>query len=329
MSYSTKVSFSTYTKSEMARLQVEEPCCQRVALRTLLEMNGNLVESGSRTSLVFGSENAAIARKFYQLSKTLLGCNPRITVSRRNNFKKNSVYSVRIHIDPNLMDRVHALGVRWTNGFFSIDDSVDQSVDRVTQEEGQESSQCCSKMFLRYVFLGGGSIVNPQRGYHLEITASRESVADRIVAVMESYDLKPGMIGRKQFCVVYLKEADQIAEFLGLVGAHTAMLKLESIRIIKGMRNKVNRLINCETANINKSINASLKQIENIVLIQRTIGLDCLPESLSEIAVLRLENPEASLKELGELLNPPVGKSGVNHRMRKIEKIAKEIQGGD
>lgn len=306
------MSFSTNTKRELARLDIDEPCCRGVALKTLLEMSGTLLE-GTRTSIVFGSENPSIARRFYQLSKTMLDCKPVISVSRRKNFKKNNVYSVRINVDPALLDKLESIGIRISGrDFFRI-------------SEKQESSFCCLRIFLRYAFLAGGSIINPQRGYHLEIACSREDMANRIVAAMEGFNLRPGTIPRKQLCVVYLKDADQIADFLNIVSAHTAMLKMESIRTIKGMRNKVNRLINCETANINKSINASLKQIENINLIQRTMGLGSLPESLRKIAVLRLENPEASLKELGELMNPPMSKSGVNHKMRKIGEIAEKI----
>lgn len=312
------LSFSTTTKSEIARISIDQKCCQAVALATFLELNGTYSVTGTRAYLVFSSENAAIARRFYQISKGLLACNPVISVSRRNHFKKNNVYSVRIAADKNVRQRLSDLGLEIVDRGFVW-----------TAADNDESSGCCSKIFLRSAFLATGSVINPQRGYHLEIASSSEAVASRITKVMGDYGLKPGLIPRKQCHVVYLKEADQIAEFLNIIGAHTAMLKMESIRTIKGMRNKVNRLINCETANINKSINASLKQIENITVIRKTIGLERLPESLRKIAVLRLENPDASLKELGEMLNPPVGKSGVNHRMRKIEQIADKIQGRD
>jgi len=313
------LSYSTTTKSEIARLSIDKKCCQEVALATFLELNGTFLVTGSKSYLVFSSENAAIARRFYKISKEVLACSPVISVSRRNNFKKNNVYSVRIAADKKVKKRLSELGLL----------IVDRGFVRAVGENEPNDSGCCPKIFLRSAFLAAGSIVNPQRGYHLEIASPSETVALRIAKVMGNYGLKPGLVRRKQCYVVYLKEADQIADFLGIIGAHTAMLKLESIRTIKGMRNKVNRLINCETANINKSINASLKQIENITVIRNTIGLERLPESLKKIAVLRLENPDASLKELGELLDPPVGKSGVNHRMRKIEQIADKIKGRD
>ena len=313
------MSFSTATKSEVARLGVEGKCCQAVAFSIFLELNGTFSATGAKTYIGFSSENAAIARRFYQISKGFLGCKPVISVSRRNSLKKNNVYSVRIAVDEKVKEMVSNVGLVVRGRGFAR--------SFAPLEEANDIPACCSKVYLRCAFLAAGSLVNPQRGYHLEISSPCKETAARIVAVMGRYDLKPGLIPRKQAYLVYLKEADQIADFLNIIGAHTALLKLESIRTIKGMRNKVNRLINCETANINKSINASLKQIENITVIRRTIGLENLPESLQEIAVLRLEHPEASLKELGEMLNPPVGKSGVNHRMRKLEKIADKITG--
>jgi len=300
------MSFSSETKSELARLNLDKKCCRAVALATFLEAGGEFVEKRNKLSFVFSSENAAVARKIFKLSKELLGCKPVISVSRRKNFRKNNVYSVRIPADREVREAVSHM---------------------VVSVEDNPLPQCCSRVFLRFVFLAAGSVINPQRTYHLEITTPKEVNAERIAGVMGSFGLKPGISRRKQWYVIYLKDADQISDFLNIIGAHTALLNLESIRTIKGMRNKVNRLINCETANINKSINASLRQIKNINLIKRTIGLNCLPENLSEVAVLRLEHPDATLKELGEMLDPPVGKSGVNHRMRKIEKIAEKLEG--
>ena len=309
------MSFSTTTKSELARLNTDRPCCRSTELRTFLEIIGVISTAGGKASIVMSSENASIARKIYKLSKDLLAGKPVISVSRRSNFKKNKLYNVRIPLEDSVLEKLAQLGV------------AIGSRDKILfpNTAGQMSS-CCSKVFLRSAFLGGGSIINPQRTYHLEITSAGEEYAQRIADEMRDFDLKPGISKRKQWFVVYLKEADQIAHFLNVIGAHTALLNLESVRTVKGMRNKVNRLINCETANITKSINASLNQIENIKLIQMTLGLERLPASLNKIAVLRLENPDASLKELGEMLDPPVGKSGINHRMRKLEQIADKLR---
>lgn len=309
------LSFSNAAKNELARLVPDGPCCRRTELRTFFETIGVLSVGGSKHSVVLSTENASLARKIYKLSKELLEKKPVISVSRRNNFKKNNVYNVRIPLEGKVMEKLAGLGI---TGF--SDDGKPLA--------GQEIilSPCCSRAFLRAAFLGSGSMINPQRTYHLEITTASQEFAHRTAEEMSRFELKPGISRRKQWFVVYLKEADQIAHLLNVMGAHTALLNLESVRTVKGMRNKVNRLINCETANINKSINASLKQIENINYIHATLGLERLPPSLNKIAVLRLENPDASLKELGEMLDPPVGKSGVNHRMRKLERIADKLR---
>lgn len=311
------MSFSTRTKSELARLSIDKECCQGVALIALLEFNGTFSVTGIKEYIVFASENASIARKFYSLGKGLLPCKPVISMARRHNFNKNNVYSVRILIDKKVYEKLAQLGLQIADRDFVWSIPLGKA----------KLPLCCSRIYLRSAFLAAGSIINPQRAYHLEIITPRKDSAKRIAKIMGGFDLKPGISHRKQWYVVYLKDADQISDFLNVIGAHTALLNMESIRTIKGMRNKVNRLINCETANINKSINASLRQIENINLISRTIGIGRLPENLRKVAALRLENPEASLKELGEMLDPPVGKSGVNHRMRKIERIADKILG--
>ena len=136
-------------------------------------------------------------------------------------------------------------------------------------------------------------------------------------------------LNEKNSFIIYIKEGEQIVDLLNIVGAHTSLLELENIRIMKEMRNNVNRLVNCETANLSKTVNAAVRQVESIKLIQNSIGLQRLPKNLQEVAELRLSYPDESLKELGEMLDPPVGKSGINHRLRKIEKIAEEIRSGN
>ena len=147
--------------------------------------------------------------------------------------------------------------------------------------------------------------------------------------LINSFGLNSKVIQRKNSFIIYIKEGEQIVDLLNIVGAHTSLLELENIRIMKEMRNNVNRLVNCETANLSKTVNAAVRQVESIKLIQSTIGLKRLPKNLQEVAELRLSYPDESLKELGEMLDPPVGKSGINHRLRKIEKIAEEIRSGN
>ena len=181
---------------------------------------------------------------------------------------------------------------------------------------------CCKRAYIRGAFLASGSISDPEKSYHFEIVCHTIGQARQLQEVINSFDMDAKIVERKKHFVVYLKEGSQIVDILNVMEAHIALMNLENVRILKEMRNSVNRKVNCETANISKTVNAAVKQLEDIVYIRDTMGFETLPESLREIAELRLEYPEAPLKELGTYLNPPVGKSGVNHRLRKISTIA-------
>ncbi len=183
---------------------------------------------------------------------------------------------------------------------------------------------CCRKAFLRGLFLKSGSINDPEKMYHLEIAAGSRNFAIRLKEILTSYQLRAKIVDRKGHSVVYLKDSSQIADFLALIQANVSLFSLENTMVVKDVRNTVNRRVNCETANIKKTVSASISQIEAIEYIRDHIGFEKLPVSLQEIARLRLENPDDSLQDLGEKLNPPVGKSGVNHRLRKLKKIAEE-----
>ena len=176
--------------------------------------------------------------------------------------------------------------------------------------------------------MAAGSISDPEKFYHFEIVCQTEEKALQIQGIMQAFQIDAKIVLRKKSYVVYVKEGAQIVELLGLMEAGLALLNLENIRILKEMRNFVNRKVNCETANIHKTVNAAVKQIEDIRLIEEKMGLDELSSGLSEIARLRLEFPEATLKELGMMLTPQVGKSGVNHRLRKLSNLAQELRGG-
>ena len=185
---------------------------------------------------------------------------------------------------------------------------------------------CCKRAFIRGAFLSAGSISDPEKFYHFEITCASMRKAKQLQGLMASFDIEARIVLRKHYFVVYVKEGSQIAELLQIMEAPVALMELENIRIVKEMRNSVNRQVNCETANINKTVSAAVKQMEDIRYIQDTIGLESLPENLQEMARVRLERPEATLKELGEALEPPVGKSGVNHRLRKLSLMAEDLR---
>lgn len=307
------MSFSTTTKEELARLETQKECCELAELASLIRMDGTLqISTNQQYSLNVITESAPVARKIYNLAKSLLQLPADIVVRRKLRLKKNNSYLVKIY--PHGMGDLQKLGLVNQEG--DIQAGIDKSLIK---------KRCDQKAYLRGAFLAGGSISNPEGNYHLEIITNDQSLARDICGIFNKFDLKAKVSTRKNFHVVYLKESEHIFEFLALIGAHQALFDFENIRILKGMRNQVNRIVNCETANLNKTVDASVRQVENIRLIEKTVGLKSLPASLQEIALLRLEFPDATLKELGENLNPKVGKSGVNHRLRKLDEIAEKI----
>lgn len=185
---------------------------------------------------------------------------------------------------------------------------------------------CCKQAFLRGAFLASGSITDPQKGYHFEITCDTDNQAEMIMSIMKDFDLEPRYIIRKKYHVVYIKDASMIVDILNVMGAHISLMDMENVRILKDMRNSVNRRVNCETANINKTVSAAVKQMEDIRFIEKVKGLGYLPDNLRVVAEIRMSEPEMPLKEIGNNLNPPLGKSGVNHRLRKISEIADELR---
>lgn len=185
---------------------------------------------------------------------------------------------------------------------------------------------CCKRAFIRGAFLASGSMSNPDKAYHFEIVCRSKRLAEQLLHVIHSFEVDARIVPRKKSQVVYIKEGEDIVNILNVMEAHHALMSLENVRIVKEMRNSINRQVNCETANISKMVNASVRQMEDIRLIQEKKGLESLPEHLREIALLRLSNPDVPLKELGGHLNPPIGKSGANHRLRRISELAEKIR---
>ena len=184
----------------------------------------------------------------------------------------------------------------------------------LTQKDGEE------KAFVRGAFLGGGSINNPQNKYHIEVILKTNEMADKIITILKKYNINFKILNAKNKCSVYSKDGDEISKFLAFIEASKSVLRFEEIRVYRDMRNNVNRLVNCETANLTKTVNASVKQIEAINKIKKSGKFNDLPDNLKEIANLRLANPEASLVELGKMLKEPIGKSGVNYRLNTLLK---------
>ncbi len=201
-----------------------------------------------------------------------------------------------------------------------VQDNIEINEEEIKKIDNQE----IIKSIVRGAFLGGGSINNPNNQYHLEVILSTKKNAEFIGKLLKEFNIQSKTLQRKKAFSIYIKEADEISKYLALIGASKSVLNFEEIRVERDTRNNINRLVNCETANLTKTINAAVKQIEAINYLKKTKKIDELSKNLKEIAILRIENPDASLVELGKMLQEPIGKSGVNHRLKKIVEIAEE-----
>ena len=310
------MSFASETKKELTNLTVKD-CCAKAELSALIKMNGSLSFSNRLLVLNIQTENAAIARRIYVLVKRIYNATVELLVRKKMRLKKNNVYIVRLKRNAeDILRDLKILG----EGYTFIHDIA----------EGLIEKKCCKRSYLRGAFLAGGSVNNPETSsYHFEIFSLYKEHNDSLCELMNHFELNSKTLERKNGYITYIKEAEKIAEFLNVVGAHNALLRFEDVRIIRDMRNSVNRLVNCETANLNKTIGAAIRQVENIRYIDRTVGLDVLPDKLREIADIRMAHQDVTLKELGEMVTSgQISKSGINHRLRKIDEIADKIRSG-
>jgi DNA-binding protein WhiA len=308
------MSFAAHTKKELT-MQEGNDCCSKAELSALIRMNGSLQFGAGRLVLDVTTENAAIARRIYTLIKRLFHLHAELLVRKKMRLKKNNVYIVRIPHKAN--DILQDLGI------------MDQTLSFIPGiAPGIVKTSCCRAAYLRGAFLAGGSVNHPEASsYHLEIFTSYQDFCEALTKIANRYKLNAKCIERKKGYVLYIKEGEKITEFLSLIGAHQALLYFEDVRIVKDMRNSVNRLHNCEIANINKTVNAATRQMENIQLIEQEMGLENLPKRLREVAELRVAHPDINLKELGEMIpSGVVSKSGINHRLRKINEIADKLR---
>jgi DNA-binding protein WhiA len=279
-------------------------------------MNGSVQLSSRKVILDISTENAAIARRIYTLIKKHFDVHTELLVRKKMRLKKNNVYIVRI---PAKVQEILS-ELRIISESFMFNQGIDKEMIR---------KGCCKRSYLRGAFLAGGSVNNPEgSSYHLEISSMYEEHCKALVELANKFHLNARCIERKKGFIFYIKEGEKIIELLNIIGAHQALFKFEDVRIMRDMRNSVNRIVNCETANLNKTIGAAVRQIDNIRLLEKEIGLENLPEKLREVAMVRLQHPDINLKEVGELLKGKVSKSGVNHRLRKIDEMAEKIRNG-
>lgn len=287
------MSFSAEVKEELAKHISPARHCQMAELSAMLHYAGQygLMEDGTLT-IGFQSENEAVLRKGFTLLKKAYNIDTVIGVKGQ---KKADLLAI--------------MG--------DLSGPADTSLLK---------QACCRRAFIRGAFLSCGSISDPTKGYHLEFVCNNRTQAEQLQEIIRQFDIEAKIVCRKKYFVVYVKEGAGIVELLNIMEAHVALMNLENLRILKEMRNSINRRVNCEAANIQKTVQASTRQVEDIIYLRDYYGFSRLPDNLREMAEVRLAYPEAALKELGEYLSPPVGKSGVNHRLRKLSELAEKLR---
>ena len=312
------MSFSSQVKEELSRQFHKSRHCQIAEIAAILSFAGKLEGTGSNMALVVYTENLPLARKYFVLMKETFQVAAHIAVRQNIYLHKSRTFIISISGEKEVQKILQA--VKWRSGK-NEDIRPEGLVNRMLVQKF-----CCRRSFIRGAFLSAGSMSDPEKSYHFEVVCTGEEKARQLMEMMNSFGMDAKVVMRKKNHVVYLKEGAQIVDMLNIMEAHVSLLNLENVRIMKEMRNSVNRQVNCETANINKTVSAAVKQLEDINYIKNTKGLESLPENLREIALVRLEYPQAPLKELGAYLEPAVGKSGVNHRLRRLCEIAEEIR---
>lgn len=306
------MSFTASIKSELCRLPLDKSCCARAELAALMITNGSITLSGrGEISLNIVTDHAYIARRLYKLLKQEFNQAPVVMARKKTRLRKNLSYLVRVADSQQVWPVVRQLGLISDNQVNSGD--IGKLAHRL----------CCRRSYLRGAFLAGGSVSNPEtNGYHLEIATELPFHAENLRQLLAGLGIKGNIISRRSLQVVYIKDSEQIALLLSTIGSNQGRLKFENARIFKELRNQVNRLVNCETANVSKTVDAAQRQMASIRRINATQGLESLSPGLRQVARLRLEHPSATLDELGQLANPPLSKSTVNYRLRRLQQLA-------
>lgn len=297
-------------RSELARIFPQEACCQRAELAGLLKAAGMVELKGAGgMSIVLETYWAAVARKAVSLFRELYQGRPTVLASPQTGIRRGHAYAIRF-ATPRDKFLLGELGFWEEELVFGIPSQL-------------VKERCCAISYLRGVFLGRGSLADPERSYHLEFVCQEGAFAQDFCKLLARVGVRGKVGQRKDSFLVYLKDAEEISKFLILTGAHGAALAMENTRLVRGVRNQANRLVNCETANLSKTIEAGLRQAQACSLLLAS-GVK-LPPPLLALAKLRIAMPEASFRELGAQMNPPLSKSGVNHRLRKLVAMAQEL----
>lgn len=313
------MSFSRTVKEELVENISAARHCQIAELASLIQYAGRFYEDEAGIwRLRIQTENRFVARKCFLLWKKIFSLPLKISVRIHIGAGKVPVY---------ILETTELLELQKLLMTLKMVIQIEENESGFVQKDILLKHQCCKRAFLRGAYLAIGSMSDPDKSYHLEFVCQTQNAARDLVEVLTDFELDAKIVVRKKYFVVYLKEGEGIVDLLNIMEAHVALMNLENTRILKDMRNSINRRVNCETANIAKTVNAATKQVEDIQFIQTFMGIEKLPSNLIQIAEVRLAYPEATLKELGDLLDPPIGKSGVNHRLRKLGEIAERLRG--
>ncbi len=313
------MSFSKAVKNDLVRINPSRDCCQLAEFAAFLKISGS-IQIGSRQSISFSiiTEHPGATRRMFVFIRKLFGLEAQILVHRKARLNKSQVFDIRIPPQKGTEKVLALLGLKDPGQAAYMDFPGKIKEDMLLKP-------CCKRAYLRGAFLAGGSINNPEGNYHLEIVCNDKEHCRLIREILADFGIEAKTTQRKQMFVVYLKGSEAIADTLNIMGSHRSLLEFENIRIVKEIRNRVNRQTNCENANINKTVNSGLSQVEDIKLIDEHIGLDRLPSTLRQAAQARLSNPGGTLAELAENLG--LGRSGMNHRLRRLRELASDIRG--
>ncbi|MBQ6408646.1 MAG: DNA-binding protein WhiA [Butyrivibrio sp.] len=314
------MSFSSEVKEELYGHIASSRHCQLAEIAAIIDASG-LIEKGPDGEIILflQDDNELVIRKFFTLLKKAFNIGTSILETVTDIKVGGRIYRPAVTDSEALRSILGAVRIIDDKGAIrDLQSGVNPMVTR---------NSCCKRAFIRDSFLCLGSISDPNKGYHLEFVCDSMEQAEALREMIQSFDIEARIVSRKKYFVLYVKEGAEIVDLLNIMEAHVSLMELENLRIVKEMRNSINRRVNCEVANITKTVNAASKQIEDITYIKDHHGFDNLQDGLRQMAEVRLENPDATLSELGQLLDPPVGKSGVNHRLRKLSDIADRIRG--
>ncbi|MCC8137085.1 MAG: DNA-binding protein WhiA [Clostridiales bacterium] len=326
------MSFSQEVRQELSAQIPAARHCRLAELAMMIRLAGEILPAGDGQVIKIRTENFLVARKCFTLLKKTFNISVDVSVHILRSEKKSDwIYTVLVR-DPETAGHILRALKMADDAVILAGAKEEKPVRPSSVRNGPAvdpllvQQPCCRRACIRGAFLCAGSISNPEKFYHFEIVCPTRSCAGQLQALIHSFGPDAKIVQRKSHYIVYIKEGAQIVDMLNIMEAHVSLMNLENIRIVREMRNSVNRKVNCEAANINKTVNASVRQAEEIRFLIDRIGFEQLPSNLAETARLRLDHPDASLAELGEMLTPPIGKSGVNHRLRKLGRLAEQVR---